>query len=172
VNCSPPIHIKPLMRCSVSALLLVVLLAAGCGSQGSAKPDESPRVAAVRVLDQIVHNHYTDAWGDLHSVDQKVAPLAEYVGCETRSPVIARPRSVKVVSVNSESVGLGDGKFVESTAVDIRMAFAGSFSLVHTIHLVAEDGKWKWILPSWRFRDYKADRCPTDAGSKPPPANA
>ena len=61
---------------------------------------------------------------------------------------------------------------VESTAVDIRMAFAGSFSLVHTVHLVAEGGKWKWILPAWRFRDYKADRCPTDAGSNPPPANA
>ena len=99
--------------------------AAGCGSKRSAKPTENPRVAAVRVLDQIVHNHYTDAWGDLHSVDQKVAPLAEYVGCETRSPVIARPRTVKVVSVNAESVGLGDGKFVESTAVGIRMAFAG-----------------------------------------------
>jgi len=61
---------------------------------------------------------------------------------------------------------------VESTAVDIRMSFAGGFSLVHTIHL-AEDGKWKWILPS-RFCDYKAGRCPTDSdsGSSPPPANA
>ena len=160
------------MRILVPALVLVSLLAAGCGSKRNATPKENPRVAAVRVLDQIVHNHYSDAWGDLHSVDQKVAPLAEYVGCETRSPVIARPRSVKVVSVNAESVGLGDGKFVDSTAVDIRMAFAGSFSLVHTVHLVAEDGKWKWILPSWRFRDYKADRCPTDSGSSPPPANA
>lgn len=160
------------MRTVVPALAFVTLLAVGCGSKHSAKPTESPRVAAVRVLDQIVHNHYTDAWGDLHSVDQQVAPLAEYVGCETRSPVIARPRTVKVVSVNDESVGLGDGKFVDSTAVDIRMGFAGSFSLVHTVHLVAEDGKWKWILPSWRFRDYKADRCPTDSGSNPPPANA
>jgi hypothetical protein len=159
------------MRALVPAFVAMTLLA-GCGSQRSAKPKESPRVAAVRVLDQIVHNHYTDAWGGLHSVDQGVAPLAEYVGCETRSPVIARPRTVKVVSVNKESVGLGDGKFVESTAVDIRMGFAGSFSLVHTVHLVAEDGKWKWILPSWRFRDYKADRCPTDSGSAPPPANA
>jgi hypothetical protein len=160
------------MRTLLPVLVLLALLTAGCGSKRSAKPTENPRVAAARVLDQIVHNHYTDAWGDLHSVDQRVAPLAEYVACETRSPVIARPRSVKVVSVNSESVGLGDGKFVQSTAVDIRMAFAGSFSLVHTIHLVAEDGKWKWILPSWRFRDYKADRCPTDSGSTPPPANA
>jgi len=155
-----------------SLLVLLAPAAAGCGSKRDAKPQENPRLAAVRVLDQIVHNHYSDAWGDLHSVDQKVAPLSEYVGCETRSPVIARPRSVKVVSVNTESVGLGDGKFVESTAVDIRMGFAGSFSLVHTVHLVAEDGKWKWILPSWRFRDYKADRCPTDSGSSAPPSNA
>jgi hypothetical protein len=160
------------MRSLVPAFVLVVVLCAGCGLKSSKQPQESPRVAAVRVLDQIVHNDYTDAWGDLHSIDQKVAPLAEYVGCETRSPVIARPSSVKVVSVNRESVGLGDGKFVESTAVDIRMAFAGSFSLVHTVHLVAEDGKWKWILPSWRFRDYRANRCPTDSGSSPPPANA
>ena len=160
------------MRTLLPVLVLLALLTAGCGSKRSAKPTENPRVAAARVLDQIVHNQYTDAWGDLHSVDQRVAPLAEYVACETRSPVIARPRTVKVVSVNSESVGLGDGKFVQSTAVDIRMAFAGSFSLVHTIHLVAEDGKWKWILPSWRFHDYKADRCPTDSGSTPPPANA
>jgi hypothetical protein len=160
------------MRMLPPALALVALLTAGCGSKHSAQPAESPRTAAVRVLDQIVHNNYTQAWGDLHSVDQEVAPLAEYVGCETRSPVIARPLHVKVVGVNGESVGLGDGKFVESTAVDIRMSFAGSFSLVHTIHLVAEDGKWKWILPSWRFRDYRADRCPTDSGSSTPPTNA
>jgi hypothetical protein len=155
----------------VAGLALAVLAASGCGSK-SARPKESPRAAALRVVDRIVHNRYAQAWGDLHSIDQKVAPLAEYVGCETRSPVVARPLSVKVVSVNDESVGLGDGKFLDSTAVDVRMRFAGSFSLVHSVHLVAEDGKWKWILPSWRYRDYRADRCPTDAGSTPPPANA
>jgi hypothetical protein len=40
------------------------------------------------------------------------------------------------------------------------------------VHLVASHGMWKWILPSWRFRDYKADRCPTDAGSSPPPSQS
>jgi hypothetical protein len=155
----------------IVGLALVLLAAAGCGSK-SAQPKESPKVAALRVIDRIVHNKYVEAWGDLHSVDQKVAPLAEYVGCETRSPVIARPLSVKVVSVNEESVGLGDGKFIDSTSVDVRMTFAGSFKLVHSVHLVAEDGKWKWILPSWRYRDYRDDKCPTDAGSAPPPANA
>jgi hypothetical protein len=139
---------------------LFVLVAAGCGS-GSARPKESPRVAALRVVDRIVHNEYAQAWGDLHSVDQKVAPLAAYVACETRSPVIARPLSVKVVSVNNESVGLGDGKFLDSTSVDVRMTFAGGFKLVHSVHLIAEGGEWKWILPAWRYRDYRADTCPT-----------
>jgi hypothetical protein len=146
-------------RLLVAAAVLVVT-AAGCGSS-NARPKENPRVAALRVVDRIVHNQYVQAWGDLHSVDQKVAPLAEYVACETRSPVIARPLSMKVVSVNDESVGLGDGKFLDSTAVDVRMTFAGNFHLVHSVHLIAEDGKWKWILPSWRYRDYRADRCPT-----------
>ena len=153
------------------ALALVALAAAGCGSK-DARPKEKPGAAALRVVDRIVNNRYAEAWGDLHSIDQKVAPLAEYVGCETRSPVIARPESVKVVSVNEESVGLGDGKFIESTVVDVRMRFAGSFKLTPAVHLVAEDGKWKWILPSWRYRDYRADKCPTDPGSAPPPSNA
>jgi hypothetical protein len=149
------------------------LLAAGCGaSSKDAKPKDDPGKAAVKVMGLITRNDYTDAWADLHPDDQRVAPLAEYVGCETRSPVVVRPRSVKVVSVNEESVGLGDGTFVESTAVDVRLRFAGEFTLVHTVHLVARDGKWKWILPAWRFRDYKADRCPTDPGSAPPPTSS
>jgi hypothetical protein len=155
----------------VVLLLVVAVSVAACGSK-DARPNESPRVAALRVVDQIVHNRYAEAWGDLHSIDQNVAPLAEYVGCETRSPVIARPLSVKVVSVTDESVGLGDGKFTESTSVDVRMKFSGGFKLVHSVHLVAEHGEWKWILPSWRYRDYRDDRCPTDPGSAPPPASA
>jgi hypothetical protein len=159
------------MRFLTLGLLLAVLAAAGCGS-GDSKPKENPRVAALRVVDRIVHNRYAEAWGDLHSVDQKVAPLAEYVGCETRSPVIARPLTMKAVSVNEESVGLGDGKFLESTSVDVRMKFAGNFTLTHSVHLVAEHGKWKWIIPAWRYREYQANRCPTDAGSTPPPSSA
>jgi hypothetical protein len=147
------------------AAAVVVVAAAGCAS--NARPKENPRVAALRVVDRIVHNRYVQAWGDLHSVDQKVAPLAEYVACETRSPVIARPLSVKVVSVNDESVGLGNGKFLDSTSVDVRMTFAGGFHLVHSVHLVAEDGKWKWILPPWRYRDYSSGTCPTAQPPKP-----
>jgi hypothetical protein len=153
----------------VTSAAAIVLVAAGCGS-ANAKPKDDPGKVALAVLDLITHNHYAQAWGDLHPEDQRVAPLAEYVGCEARSPVIARPLRVKVVSVSGESVALGNGKFVESTAVGVRLAFAGNFSLVHTVHLVASHGKWRWILPARRFRDYEADKCPTDPGSAPAPS--
>lgn len=157
------------MRVVAAAGVALVLATAGCGGK-NAKPKDDPGRFAVTVLGLITANHYAQAWGDLHPEDQRVAPLAEYVGCETRSPVIAHPRSVQVVSVTDESVGLGNGRFVESKAVHVRLRFAGSFKLVHTVHLVASRGRWKWILPSWRYRDYRADRCPTDPGSAPPPS--
>jgi hypothetical protein len=153
-----------------AALLAVVVLAAGCG--GSSTPKEDPSVFAKRVLDQIVHNRYSQVWEDLHSKDQQVAPFGEYVQCEDRSPVITVPRTVKVTSVSDESVGIGDGTFVQSKAVDLRLGFAGGFHLTHTVHVVAEKGKWRFILPPWRFRDYKADRCPTDPGSSAAPAQS
>ncbi len=158
------------MRLGVLALAVVVV--AGCGGGGSAAPKEDPGVAAVRVVHQITANAYAQAWGDLHSKDQRVAPLGEYVDCETRSPVIARPRRVKVVRVTEQSFGIGDGTFVETKAVAVRLGFAGNFNVTHTVHLVAEDGRWKWILPSVRFRDYKANRCPVDPGSSPPPSTS
>ena len=150
-------------------LAAAVVVAAGCGTS---KPKDDPGAFASKVVGLIVHNKYSTVWEDLHPVDQKVAPFAEYVSCETRHPVIAVPRSVKVLSVNDESVGLGDGKFLESKAVDVRLGFSGGFRVTHTVHLVADHGKWKYILPSWRYRDYKADRCPTDSGSPPPPSQS
>jgi hypothetical protein len=155
------------------ALLLsaVAVAVAGCGGS-SAQPKDDPGAFAVKVVDQIVHNRYDTAWDDLHPADQKVAPAAEYVQCERRSPVLTAPLTTKVVSIGNESVGLGDGTFVESKAVHVRLGFAGGFQLVHTVHIVAEHGRWTWILPAYRFRDYRADKCPIDAGSTAPPSTS
>lgn len=154
------------MRLALAGVALAFALTA-CGADGTPKDD--PGAFASKVVGLIVHNKYSTAWEDLHPADQAVAPFGEYVGCETRNPVIAVPRTVKVMSINDESVGLGNGTFLDSKAVDVRLGFAGGFKVTHTVHVVADHGKWKWIIPSWRYRDYKADRCPTDAGSNPPP---
>jgi len=149
----------------LAVLGAVAVLASACGSSGTPKTDPGP--FAVSVVLMISHNEYSKVWAYLHPKDQAVAPLAEYVGCETKNPVVAAPDVVKVVSVNDESVGLGDGKFVQSKAVDVRMNYPGGFHVVHTVHLVPSNGEWTFILPSWRYRDYKADKCPTDATAKP-----
>jgi hypothetical protein len=148
------------VRLLVLAALAVALTA--CGSSAG-----DPKQIATREIDLIVHNRYTEAWDELYSRDRAVAPRSEYVGCESRSPVLERPTSMKALSVSDESVGIGDGTFVKSKAVKVRLVFRGG-RLVHTVHLVKDDGKWRWILPSWRYRDYKDDRCPTDAGSSNP----
>ena len=156
-------------RAAVAGLLL--LAAAGCGGR-SAQPKDDPGAFAVKVVGMIAHNQYVRAWKDLHSRDQRVAPLAEYVGCELRNPVITAPTKMRVLAVSNESVGLGDGSFVPSKAVDVRLSFRGNFHVTHTVHLVAEHGRWKWILTPWRFRDYRADLCPTNPDSTPPPSSS
>jgi hypothetical protein len=151
----------------VALIAAIAVLATACGSS-SAKPKDDPSAFAVKVVALITHNQYAKAWGDLHPTDQQVAPLSEYVQCETANPVVAAPEKMKVVSVNDESVGLGDGSFVKSKAIDVRMNFRGGFHVVHTVHVVAKDGQWTFILPPWRFRDYRADKCP----SSPPSSSA
>lgn len=154
------------MKRAALAVLAAALLA-GCGASRGA-PKAAPGPFAVSVVERIVHNQYDSVWPDLLAADRKVAPHDEYVRCESSHPVGALPRSLRVLRVSTESVGLGDGTFVKSTAVDVRIAFAGDLAITHTVHLVAESGGWRFILPPWRYRDYKAGRCPSSA----PPANA
>ena len=148
-------------------LLAGAAVLAGCGSSGGS-PKAAPGPFAVTVVQRIVHNQYDSVWPDLLAADRKVATHDEYVKCETSHPVGAVPRSLHVLRVSTESVGLGNGTFVKSTAVAVRITFAGDLAITHTVHLVAEAGTWRFILPPWRYRDYKADRCPSSA----PPTNA
>jgi hypothetical protein len=151
-------------------IVAAVGLAAGCGG-GSGTPGDDPGVFAVKIVHLIVANQYEQAWTDLHPDDQKVAPLKEYVACETRSPVALQPTSVVALGVGDEPVGLGNGHSVASKAVRVRIAFPGANNvLVRTVHVVAAGGRWKWILPAQRFRDYAADRCPTATTPAPPSA--
>jgi hypothetical protein len=140
---------------------LAVVLSA-CGSSAG-----DPKDVAVQSINRIVHNDYAKAWEELYSKDRAVATRDEYVGCESRSPVQEAPRKMRALSVGTESVGIGDGTFVDSQAVKVQLDFRGG-RLVHTVHLVKDGGKWRWILPAYRYRDYKDDVCPTDAGSSNP----
>ena len=151
------------------ALPLVVLVGAGVvlgfaltRSHAARGPHDDPRAFAEHVVRLIAANRYAEAWNTLNPVDQRVAPRTEYVGCESRTPILARLREVRALGTADDSVGLGDGTFVRSKAVAVRIAFAGddSFVITHSVHLVAVHGRWTWVLPPWRYRSFRDDHCP------------
>jgi hypothetical protein len=128
------------------------------------EPPPDPSAFAVDVVRLIVENRYAEAWGDLHPVDQRVAPKGEYVGCENRSRFTAAFVRATTGNVSDEAVGLGNGRFVRSKAVEVRVTLKETgfdpFVVRHTMHVVASGSRWKWILPSWRYVDFRANRCP------------
>lgn len=151
------------MRLVVLAALAALLVA--CGANAG-----DPKDAAVKNVGLIVQNRYAEAWDELYSKDRAVAPRDEYVGCESRSPVQEVPTALKALSVRDASVAIGDGSSVDGKAVKVQMDFRGG-RLVHTVHVVKDGGKWRWILPAERYRQYRANACPTDAGSSNPTAS-
>src|SRR5262249_4205040 len=84
-------------------------------------PPGGPGAFAVGVVRLIVENRYGEAWADLHPIDQLVAPKGEYVGCENRTRFSAKFVRATPGPVTDEAVGLGNGRFVRSKAVEVRV---------------------------------------------------
>lgn len=126
-------------------------------------PSGDPGVFAVDVVRLIVENRYGEAWADLHPIDQRVASKGEYVVCENRSRFTAAFVRATPGVVTDEAVGLGNGRFVRSKAVEVRVTLKeqdlAPFVVRHTMHVVRSGSKWTWILPSWRYVDFRDGRC-------------
>jgi hypothetical protein len=120
---------------------------------------------AIGVVRQIVQNRYGEAWETLHPADRRVAPKEEYVRCEKRSPFSARFLRARAGRIADESIGLGTGRFVESKAVEVLVRLdsegVAPFVVRHTVHVVAVEGRWAWILPAWRYGYFRDNVCPT-----------
>lgn len=159
----------------VGAGIAAALIGTRSGGEAVAKePSADLRAFAVDVVRLIVQNRYGEAWGALHPADRRVASKAEYIGCENRSRFTARFVRARVAHVADEAVGLGDGRFVHSKAVDVVITLeedgVAPFVVRHTMHVVPSGSRWTWILPSWRYLDFRANRCPT-APHAPSPAS-
>jgi len=158
---------------AVGAAIAAVVVAT-TGGHAAAAPTDDPGAFAVDTVRKIVQNRYADAWDTLHPVDKSVAPKREYVRCENRSRFTATFVRARVGHVGDESVGLGNGRFVDSKAVEVlvtlRAASAPRFVVRHTVHLVVADGKWTWILPAWRYGYFRDDICPTSPSAPASPS--
>ena len=158
----------------VAVAIAAIVAATGSRGDAQARPAGDPADFAVNVVRLIVENRYGEAWADLHSVDRRVAARADYVDCENRTRFTSEFVRARTATVRDEAIGLGNGRFVESKAIDVLITLrddgVAPFVVRHTMHVVADGGRWTWILPPWRYRDFRAGRCPTAPGAPSPTA--
>jgi hypothetical protein len=146
----------------VSALLLVVAPSAVAAPRA---PSGDPALFLRGVVAQLVRNDYASAWRTLHPEHQRVAPLEEYVACESLSPVPGQLESIRVLRVRTARLQVtADTPPVLSKAVTLRLtllepSLGERVVLTHTVHAVAVDGRWSWVLPPQRYELYRSDGC-------------
>jgi hypothetical protein len=149
--------------------LLIVALVFAVAVVALSRPAGAQRQDPVAFLSQtlrlIAANRYAEAWQTLHPLDRAVAPLDAYVRCEALSPIPGRLASLRVLDVRRELVRIAPRAARQpSVAVRFRLTIAGAavpagVVVTPTVHAVAVDGGWAWILPLRRFELYRTNGC-------------
>jgi hypothetical protein len=148
----------------VAAVGLGVWLVTADGSSKDARPATDPVVFLRSVVAKIAANDYDRVWETLHPSQQRVATKELYVQCEQLSPIPGRLDSVELVNAKTERIAVaGEGK-VESEAASFRVKITDPTLGAHvvvpmTVHAVAVDGRWRWILGPKRYDLYRTKSC-------------
>jgi hypothetical protein len=132
-------------------------------------PTGSDPTAFVRQLvAEIAANEYAIAWQSLHPAQQKLLPRAQYVRCESLSPIPGELTSIQVIHSQHPRITIAGarGEPVSSTAITLRLTIAepalhDSVTITHTVHAVPQDDGWAWILPAERLSLDRAATCGT-----------
>jgi hypothetical protein len=157
----------------VAAAAIAVGVGVGVGvwaseDGGSASPPaEDPAVFLRGIVSGIAANDYGAVWQRLHPAQQRVATRAVYVRCEQLTPIPGHLDWIRVVAAKDERITVpGDAGMVDSKAVTFRLKLSEpvlkeSVIVTKTVHAVAVDGNWRWILTPERFGIYRTKSCPT-----------
>lgn len=160
--------VKARVALIVAGLLAGIASAAAValGAQHTtARPNGNATAFLRNVVMLIARNDYAVAWQTLHPAQQLVAPLAEYVSCESQSPIPGRLDWIKVLRVRNERIVVpGTSDLATTVAVTFRLRISdptlgASVRVTHTVHAVPVDGRWRWMLPAHRYEMYRTDAC-------------
>jgi hypothetical protein len=142
--------------------------AAGGRDESAAKqPTGDPAVFLRGVVSRIAANDYDAVWEALHPAQQRVATRAVYVRCEQLTPIPGHLDWIRVVGTRDERINVpGDSGVVDSKAITFRLKLSEpvlkeSVIVTKTVHAVAVDGRWRWILTPKRFGIYRSKSCPS-----------
>jgi hypothetical protein len=119
------------------------------------------------IVSRIADNDYAGVWPSLHPAQQRVATRSVYVSCEALTPIPGHLDWIKLVRAKDERITVpGDEGTVTSKAVTFRLKLSEplldeSVVVTQTVHAVAVDGRWRWILSPKRFGIYRSRSCPS-----------
>jgi hypothetical protein len=157
----------------ISAVAIVVAVGVGVAvwavgrDDGTKQPTADPVVFLRGIVRHIADNDYDGVWPSLHPAQQRVATRAVYVNCEALTPIPGHLDWIRLVRAKDERITVpGDHGLVPSKAVTFRVKLSEpvldeSVVVTQTVHAVAVDGEWRWILSPKRFGIYRSRSCPT-----------
>ena len=116
-------------------------------------------------IDDKEHGRWARVWQSLYPLHQHVAPRIVFVRCETATPFPAALRSSHLVLVRRDLVRVpGLERRIAGAAVTVRVELAwygprDPITFDHTFHLVAMNGRWRWLLSTSRYLLYQHEGC-------------
>jgi hypothetical protein len=145
--------------------------AAPTGATARALPSlESARVFVVSEVQDKLDGRWGRVWSTLYPAHQRVAVRPVYIRCERSTPFFAPTLVFGVLRVRETLVPVpGLARRVSGVAVTLRVALRwygprDPIVLTPTLHLVAVDGGWRWLLSDEMYRMYRHGAC----GGLPP----
>lgn len=130
----------------------------------------SAGVFIVGELQEKLDGRWSRAWSSLYPLHQRVAVKPVYVRCERATPFLSRTLAFGILSVRRARVRVaGLARSLAGVAVKLRVRIAwygprDPIVLTPTLHVVAVDGHWRWLLSSESYSMYRHAGC----GSLPP----
>ena len=149
--------------------------AVGHGSSAAKQPADDPAVFLRGIVEQDRRERLRHGLAEAAPVQQRVATRTVYVHCEQLTPIPGHLDWIRVVASKNERINVpGDNGVVDSKAVTFRLKLSEpvlkqSVIITKTVHAVAVDGRWRWILTPERFGIYRSKTCP---GASVPPTGA
>ncbi len=145
--------------------LLIAIVGLILTAPASAAEQQHPVPFLRGVVTALVGNDYATAWETLHPAHQAVAPEAEYVACESLSPVGGRLKSLVALRSRHKLLTVaGLPGRVPGVVVTFRLrlvdpASGASVAFALNAATVEVDGRWVWMLPRARYELYENGSC-------------
>jgi hypothetical protein len=132
----------------VVALIVLLLVAAGCGGASAGAPKEGVGIFMTRILREEINGQWSKQWAELHPGHQKLITRAEYVACSRQMGTnLATGNEVfHVLAVRDEAIHVQGVPQKTSKLVTISFKAPGTTALTYRLHAVDVSGRWAWIL--------------------------